>query len=134
MNQSFSETGRHTLEGTIRVFLAEALILPTGIITAAFLARRLGPEGYGLFALAATLVAWIEWSITSIFARATIKLVGETEAWQPVGGAGGHLPPLADSSAHSDTLAEHLDLWAGLCHGHPVACLRPPAPFEAAGD
>lgn len=84
MNPSSSST-RHTVDGTIRVFLAEALILPIGIITAAFLTRRLGPEGYGLFTLAAILVAWVEWSIASIFARATIKFIAEAEDWRPVG-------------------------------------------------
>jgi len=39
--------GRHMMTGTIRIFLAEALILPTGFITAVFLARSLGPVGYG---------------------------------------------------------------------------------------
>lgn len=73
------------LDGTIWVFLAEALVLPTGLLTAAFLTRRLGPEGYGLLTLASVLVAWIEWSITSVFARATIKLVGQAEDWRPIG-------------------------------------------------
>jgi O-antigen/teichoic acid export membrane protein len=75
---------RQTLDGTIWVFAAEALILPTGLVTAAFLTRRLGPEGYGLFALAAVCVAWIEWSVASLFSRATIKFVGEADDWQPV--------------------------------------------------
>lgn len=75
------------LDGMVRVFLAEALLLPTGIITAAFLTRRLGPENYGLFTLAASLVAWIEWTTTSVFARTTIKFVGEAHNWRPVGEA-----------------------------------------------
>lgn len=73
------------LDGTIWVFLAEALSLPTGLLTAAFLTRRLGPEGYGLLTLASVLVAWIEWSITSVFARTTIKLIGEGDNWKPIG-------------------------------------------------
>jgi O-antigen/teichoic acid export membrane protein len=85
MHAPSSQPGRHVLDGTIRVFLAEALLLPTGLLTTAFLTRRLGPEGYGLFLLAATLVAWMEWSITSVFSRATIKFVSEAEDWQPVG-------------------------------------------------
>jgi len=51
MNQHSGRTGRHLLTGTIRIFLAEALILPTGFITAIYLARSLGPAGYGIFAL-----------------------------------------------------------------------------------
>jgi len=72
------------LEGTIRVFLAESLFPLTGIITASFLARQLGAANYGLFTLSATLIAWIEFSITSLFGRATIKFVSEAEDWRPV--------------------------------------------------
>ena len=82
---SSAPSKRHMLGGTIRIFLAEALLLPTGILTAAFLTRKLGAEGYGLFTLAATIVSWVGWSLTSIFTRATIKFVGETEDWRPVG-------------------------------------------------
>jgi len=85
MHTLSSQPGRHVLDGTIRVFLAEALLLPAGLLTTAFLTRRLGPEGYGLFLLAATLVAWMEWSIASVFSRATIKFVSEAEDWQPIG-------------------------------------------------
>ena len=37
--------------------LAESLLIPTGLLTAAYLARRLGPEGYGVFVVVAALVA-----------------------------------------------------------------------------
>jgi O-antigen/teichoic acid export membrane protein len=80
-----SQRGRHLLDGTVRVFLAWLLFPLTGIITAVFLTRRLGPEGYGLLVLSATLVVWIEWSINSFFARATIKFVGEAGDWRPIG-------------------------------------------------
>ena len=33
------------VEGTIRVFLGEMLLLPTGLLTAAYLTRKLAPEG-----------------------------------------------------------------------------------------
>lgn len=71
------------LDGAICVFLADALFLPTALLTAAFLTRRLGPDGYGLFALAFTLVTWVEWCIVSIFSPATVKLVGGAEDWRP---------------------------------------------------
>ncbi len=71
--------------GTVRVFLSEALLFPTGLITAAYLTRNLGPGGYGLFTLASVIVAWIEWSITAVFGRATFKFIGEAEDWKPVG-------------------------------------------------
>ncbi len=75
------------VDGTIRGFLAEALLPLTGLITSAFLTRRLGPASYGLFTLAATLVTWIEGSIVTVFARATFKFIAETEDWRPIGTA-----------------------------------------------
>ena len=62
-------------------------MLPTGLLTTAYLTRQLGPERYGVFILAATLVAWVEWSISSLFSRTTIKFVGEAADWRPVGAA-----------------------------------------------
>jgi O-antigen/teichoic acid export membrane protein len=73
------------LSGTIRIFLAEAILFPTGLITAAFLTRELGPEGYGLLTLAATIVTWIEWCTSSIFFRTTIKFISEAKDWLPIG-------------------------------------------------
>ncbi|HEY9753106.1 MAG TPA: oligosaccharide flippase family protein, partial [Coleofasciculaceae cyanobacterium] len=70
--------------GTLQVFLAEGLLLPTGILTAAYLTRQLGPEGYGVLMLATTIISWIGWSITSAFTRTTIKFVSEAEDWRPV--------------------------------------------------
>jgi O-antigen/teichoic acid export membrane protein len=78
---------RDMLAGTLRVFLADMLILPTGLLTTAYLTRRLGPDGYGLFILAATVVAWIEWSVAALFSRTTIKFVSEANDWRPVGAA-----------------------------------------------
>ena len=75
------------VEGTIRVFLGEMLLLPTGLLTAAYLTRKLAPEGYGLFTVSATMVAWIEWSIAAIFAGAALKLIGEADDWRPIGAA-----------------------------------------------
>jgi O-antigen/teichoic acid export membrane protein len=74
----------HTADGTIWTFLAEALILPTGIVSAAYLTRTLGPDGYGLFSLAATLVTFIGGAAVSLFSRGAIKLVAEAEDWRPV--------------------------------------------------
>src|ERR1700687_3045044 len=42
---------RHVLGGSLRILLAEGLILPTGLITASVLTRYLGPAKYGLFTL-----------------------------------------------------------------------------------
>ena len=71
--------------GTFWVFLAEALIFPTGLITAGILTRKLGQDGYGVLTLVAVLVSWVEWTITSIFSRTAIKFVSDAEDWRPVG-------------------------------------------------
>jgi O-antigen/teichoic acid export membrane protein len=73
------------VDGTARIFLAELLFPLTALITTGFLTRQLGPQGYGLLALSLTTIIWIESAITSFFAKATIKFVGETSDWKPVG-------------------------------------------------
>ena len=77
--------------GSSRVFVAEAVSLPTAIITAGFLARRFGPDDYGLFTLTVAIVAWLEWTLTSLFARAAVKHiadahVADADDWRPAGG------------------------------------------------
>lgn len=80
------ETTRpHLLLGGARVFLAESLLLPTGLILAAFLARRLGPGGYGIFAVTAAVIAWIEWSLTSLFSRASVRFVADARDSSRIG-------------------------------------------------
>lgn len=78
---------RRTIEGTLQVFLAESLVLPTGLVITVFLTRWLGPAGYGLFILAANLVGWVQWGVVSLFSRATVKFVGEAADWRPIAGA-----------------------------------------------
>jgi len=87
MNHPSAHPTREMLTGTLRVFLADMLILPSGLVTTAYLTRRLGPEGYGLFILAATVVTWVEWSVVALFSRTTIKFVSEARDWRPVGAA-----------------------------------------------
>jgi O-antigen/teichoic acid export membrane protein len=82
---SQTAVGREAVWGTARIFAADLLLLPTGIITAAYLSRTLGPGGYGLYSLAAAIVIWVEWTISSVFARATFKLVAEADDWRPIG-------------------------------------------------
>ncbi|MGZ5171316.1 MAG: oligosaccharide flippase family protein [Burkholderiales bacterium] len=83
MNNARSPFHR-TADGTIWGFLAEALILPTGLISATYLTRALGPDGYGLFSLAATLISFCGVVATSLFARGSIKLISEADDWRPV--------------------------------------------------
>ena len=73
------------LDGTARVFLAEALLLPTGLVTASVLTRQLGPAGYGMLTLSGTVVGWIEATVAAILARTTVKFVAETHDWLPIG-------------------------------------------------
>ncbi len=71
---------RHMLRGVVHVFLAESLFPLTGIITASFLTRHLGAANYGFLTLSATLIFWIEFAITSLFAHATINASGRYPA------------------------------------------------------
>jgi hypothetical protein len=63
----------------MRVFAAEALLLPTGVVTAAFLTRQLGPADYGRFTLAATLGSWVAWFVGTLYGRAMVKLISESD-------------------------------------------------------
>ena len=85
MSPVSAQPGRHLLDGTARVFLAGLLLPLTRIITAAFLTRRLGAEGYGLLVLSTTLFVWVELTINALYSRATIKFVGEAKDWLPIG-------------------------------------------------
>jgi len=75
---------RHTVVGTLQGFAAEALRLPTGLLTAAFLTRQIGPEGYGLLTVAVSIVVWIEVTIALGFSRTAVKFVAEAMDWQAV--------------------------------------------------
>lgn len=76
---------RNTFEGTVWGFLAEAVALPTGLVTAAFLTRHLGPDGYGIFSLAIIAILWIETGINSFLSSTTVKFVSQATDWRPVG-------------------------------------------------
>jgi O-antigen/teichoic acid export membrane protein len=66
------------------VFAAELLLLPTGLITAGFLTRQLGAEGYGVFTLLATVVGWLQWITNSMLGRAAHRMVAGAADWRPV--------------------------------------------------
>jgi O-antigen/teichoic acid export membrane protein len=72
----------HLAFGTAQGFVASAICLPTGLLTAAFLTRRLGPVDYGLLTVAATIIVWIEGTITVGFSRAAVKFVTNSQDWQ----------------------------------------------------
>ncbi|HEX5708079.1 MAG TPA: oligosaccharide flippase family protein, partial [Pyrinomonadaceae bacterium] len=119
---------RQLAAGTLRIFAAEALIVPTGVLTAVFLSRRFGPEGYGLLTLAGVTVAWVEANVASALSRPVIKLVGETDDWRGVASAALRLylaagvalalalaaaaAPLANALGEGLELANYLRLYA----------------------
>ncbi|MFC1485938.1 lipopolysaccharide biosynthesis protein [Candidatus Latescibacterota bacterium] len=74
----------HTTVGTFQGFIATTLCLPTGILTAAFLSRNLGPENYGIFTVASTIIIYIEATITMGFRRTAEKFVAQEADWQGV--------------------------------------------------
>jgi O-antigen/teichoic acid export membrane protein len=81
------------------MFFSEILVIPSGLSILMVLTRVLGPHNFGLYTLTAAIVTWIEWSLTTLFGRASIKLVGETEDWRPVAAAVLRLNFLASSMA-----------------------------------
>ncbi|MDT7781464.1 MAG: hypothetical protein QOC99_3976 [Acidobacteriota bacterium] len=88
MKQPISAPGRHLLGGTLRIFTAEALLVPVGVLTAAYLGRRFGPEGYGLLTLASVFVVWAQSNVAAALSQPSIKLIGDAGVdWRPVGTA-----------------------------------------------
>jgi O-antigen/teichoic acid export membrane protein len=86
-NQPEGPAGSQLLGGTLSIFAAEALLVPVGVLTAAFLSRRFGPEEYGLLTLASVLVVWLESNVAAALSRPAIKLIGDAEDWHTVGSA-----------------------------------------------
>jgi O-antigen/teichoic acid export membrane protein len=85
----FTARGRHLFGGAAHIFASEALLVPVGLLTAAYLSRRFGPEGYGLLTLAFAPVVLLESNVATALSRPAIKLVGgavEGE-WGGVGAA-----------------------------------------------
>lgn len=76
--------GHETLAGSVRVFAAEALVFPTGLVTVAFMTRWLGADDYGVFSLAAMVVAWLQWSAASLLSRSTILSIRGSAEWKPL--------------------------------------------------
>ena len=66
---------RVTVDGAAWGIVAEAVALPLALLTAAFLTRQFGPDGYGAYALAVTLVVWVESVVVAFLGRATVRFV-----------------------------------------------------------
>ncbi|MBN1832536.1 MAG: oligosaccharide flippase family protein [Deltaproteobacteria bacterium] len=87
LNHSTSRVANHVAHlalGSLQGLVGAAVCIPTGLVTAAFLARQLGPEDYGLLTVAATIVGLIEISITLGFCRSAEKFVSQAEDWRSV--------------------------------------------------
>jgi O-antigen/teichoic acid export membrane protein len=82
-NSRFNHAG-HMARGTVLGFLGSAISLPTGLLTAAFLTRKLGPENYGILTVTATLIVWVEVVLTAGFNRAAIKFISESKNHEPI--------------------------------------------------
>jgi len=79
MDHRLSKPRRFTLTGSIRIFIAESLLMPTGFIIIAILTRALGAEQYGIYVLAVSIVSWIEASINSLLAHSSILASSNSE-------------------------------------------------------
>lgn len=83
---SLTSRGRHLFGGAAHIFASEALLVPVGLLTAAYLSRRFGPEGYGLLTLAFAPVVLLESNVATALSRPAIKLVGGAGGeWKGVG-------------------------------------------------
>jgi O-antigen/teichoic acid export membrane protein len=58
--------------------------LPAGLFASALLARMLGPAHFGVYSVALSLIDWARTSINMLLNRASIKLIAETSAWEPM--------------------------------------------------
>jgi len=76
--------GRHIASGTLTLLAGQAVTLVAGLLITTLLARQLGPDLYGLYAVAMGIVVWVEVGSTSMFSRTTLKFVAEATDWQAV--------------------------------------------------
>lgn len=74
----------HPTGGAFAGFHAELLVLPTGLITTAVLARQLGPADFGAFAVMVSLISWLCWLASALLARSAVRVVSEAEDWRGV--------------------------------------------------
>jgi O-antigen/teichoic acid export membrane protein len=94
------ETPRHGLAlGAVVGLLGEGLVLPVGVVSAAFLTRRLGLTEYGLLGVVFAAVSPVAWVAASVFGgRAAVRLISTAEG-----------PPLETAAA-----VIRLNFWIGL--------------------
>jgi O-antigen/teichoic acid export membrane protein len=76
---------KYSLTNTIWNLLADLLSLPAGMVIFLFLTRRMGPDGYGIYSIAFSLISWSEYAIIHFYNRAVIKLASSQDDWRPLG-------------------------------------------------
>jgi O-antigen/teichoic acid export membrane protein len=59
------------------MFLTNLLLPLTGLVTAAFLTRRLGADGYGLLVLSSAFFVFVDLTTNAFLSRASIKFLGQ---------------------------------------------------------
>jgi len=72
------------LRRSVILFAGIGLSIPTGIILAALLSRRLGPEFYGLLTVTNSVIFWLELGSTQLFARTAVRFIAADadETWR----------------------------------------------------
>lgn len=71
-------------KGASQLLLAEGLLIPTGFVTAVYLARELRPANYGSFALISLWVVWMEGLLVSGLESTTIRLISGSRRKKPL--------------------------------------------------
>jgi len=72
--------------GTLEIYFAKLLVVPSAFATAVILARSLGPHAFGQLVLASTLIMWLEWLCGGGLGPATIRAVAAAENPRTVAG------------------------------------------------
>jgi O-antigen/teichoic acid export membrane protein len=76
--------GRQLARGTIKLLSAQGLALAAGLVISIYLTRQLGPELYGVYAVAYAIVIWVQLTAVLMFSGTTIKFIAEASDWQVV--------------------------------------------------
>jgi len=63
------------LRGPVLVFLADALVLPVGLMTVVLLSRLWGPAEYGLYGLALSITLLLEWLVVALFGGVGLQMM-----------------------------------------------------------
>lgn len=71
--------------GPVKLFLAEGLALPGGLVTVGYVSRALGPEHFGRFTLALAFVTVAEAFLAALLTDAGNKTISDAEDWRGVG-------------------------------------------------